>query len=74
MRLRSASSGADDSVWLCRTIPSGKHFSESPLSGGDDDDDDDGDDGHIWLTHPRLQARDPSRRNQNAKAVMNLKR
>ena len=44
MRLRSASSGADDSVWLCRTIPSGKHFSESPLSGSDDGDDDgDGD-------------------------------
>ena len=82
MRLRSASSGADDSVWLCRTIPSGKHFSESPLSGGDDDDEDDGDEddddgddnGHIWQTHLRLRARNPSRRNQNAKAVMNLKR
>ena len=41
----------------------------------DDHDDDDGDDdGHIWQTHPRLRARDPSRRNQNARAVMNLKR
>ena len=68
------SSGADDSVWLCRTIPSGKHFSESPLSGGDDDEYDGDDDRHIWQTHLRLRARDPSRRNQNARAVMNLKR
>ena len=71
------SSGADDSVWLCRTIPSGKHFSESPPSGDDDDDDDDDncdDDGRIWQTHLRLRARNPSRRNQNGRAVMNIKK
>ena len=43
--------------------------------GNDDDDNDDGDDdGHIWQTHLILRARNPSRRNQNARAVMNLKR
>ena len=41
---------------------------------GDDDDDDGDDNGHIWQTHLRLRARNPSRRNQNARAVMNLKR
>ena len=32
------------------------------------------DDGHIWQTNLRLRARDPSRRNQNARAIMNRKR
>ena len=59
---------------VAQTIPSGKYFSESPLSGGDDDvgDDDDNcdDDGRIWQTHLRLRARNPSRRNRNGRAVM----